>query len=273
MLAQKQDQSDYGVAVIRPLKRNFTLIELLVVISIIAILAGMLLPALGKAREKAKAISCVGNIKQISTANVTYSTDYDGYFAPYSEYSGRNASRPDQYKMWHRGVDANDASNETLNKNGFLAPYTNASTELMICPSFAAIYARHIADNNGGGYGYNVNGIGSTYYRGGNKYGTSMKACLMKTPSKTVSFADAADGGGMTHTTVLEPYFIIYPHSSYPYVHFRHANKANVGWADGHISSEQRESAWGSQTKENSFSIVNKIGYLGPAADSWYNPL
>jgi prepilin-type N-terminal cleavage/methylation domain-containing protein/prepilin-type processing-associated H-X9-DG protein len=75
-------------------RRGFTLIELLVVIAIIAILASILLPVFAQAREKARAIQCTSNLKQIANAMLMYMTDYDEHLVRWDNGNSWNFQSP-----------------------------------------------------------------------------------------------------------------------------------------------------------------------------------
>jgi prepilin-type processing-associated H-X9-DG protein/prepilin-type N-terminal cleavage/methylation domain-containing protein len=113
-------------------KKNFTLIELLVVIAIIAILASMLLPALNKAREKAKSITCRNNEKSIGTAVMLYADDYDSYIV----HNGTLLSPPGSAgRCSGAPSDALTSWTEKLFPYLAINPKSRGRIEVLTCPS------------------------------------------------------------------------------------------------------------------------------------------
>lgn len=106
---------------------GFTLIELLVVIAIIAILAGMLMPALGKAREQGYRTSCLNNLKQILLGTHLYINDSNDYL-PYTSWSSGTFNIPN----WCYMRVATNKPDHTVER-GLLWPYHNAR-KLYFCP-------------------------------------------------------------------------------------------------------------------------------------------
>ena len=215
-----------------PNRRAFTLIELLVVIAIIAILAAMLLPALAKAKEKAKVIKCVSNQKQIALGYLLYMDDNQGWIPLSTSDLGDNAN-------WYLEISP------YLYKQEKNADTVVAKDKVIACPSakIDEVVRNGWVGKFYGGYGQNYYYLGfaeqwvsSFYFR--------KKVTPCDKPTETCMNGDGLDpvGGSLGK---VQPWNIGYlyppPHipdgssgGVQPFI--RHGKGGNYCWVDGHAS-------------------------------------
>ncbi|WP_432797837.1 DUF1559 domain-containing protein [Poriferisphaera sp. WC338] len=210
----------------------FTLIELLVVISIIALLIAILLPALTKARESARSISCASNLHNIGLITHIYANDFDDYLPVLYQRTGPNYQwfAPQGHGMWW--IQVRNYLNYDQ-KNGTSRHETDLESEAIIhCPSYPveSVSDFQYAHYNTGSYTIDATLDTDTLENTVN----GLKLIQIKKQSQKVLFTD------YTPTTFFWNLVLEFSNPAYNYYRFDHSDAANHLFYDGHTETKSQ---------------------------------